>query len=64
MTKRQFDILCETAKKNKISLDELAKNFFITRDEAEELSDTLCADGYIKNNVLTKKGQDYLNSKK
>lgn len=64
MTKRQFDILCETAKKNKISLDELAKKFFITRDEAEELSDTLCADGYIKNNVLTKKGQDYLNSKK
>lgn len=64
MTKRQFDILYETAKKNKISLDELAKKFFITRDEAEELSDTLCADGYIKNNVLTKKGQDYLNSKK
>ncbi len=64
MKKKQFDVLCETAKENKLSLEEMAKKLFITRDEIEELYNSLCTDGYIKNHVPTKKGQDYLNSKK
>lgn len=64
MTKKQFDILCETAKKNKISLEEMAHKFFITKDEADKLYETLIAEGYIKNSDVTKKGQEYLNHKK
>lgn len=42
----------------------MAKKLLITHDEMEELYNSLCTDGYIKNHVPTKKGQDYLNSKK
>ncbi len=64
MTKRQFDILCETAKNNKISLEEMAHKFFMTKEETEELYETLCTQGFIKNNAVTKKGQEFLDHKK
>lgn len=64
MRKKEFDILCETAKENKATLDEMANKFFITREEVKELCESLENQGYLNQSGITKKGQNYLNSKK
>lgn len=64
MKKKEFDILCESAKTNKINSEVMARKFFITKEEVASIYEELMSQGYMNKKGVTKKGQNFLNQKK
>lgn len=62
MKKLEFDILSMIAESSNYSVMGYSKTLFKSIEEVEKAYDTLQKDGFVANNLITKKGQEVLDS--